>query len=483
MKVYLLNPPFVKGFSRGVRGVGEATRGGTLYCPIWLSYAAGVLEQEHEVKLIDAQARQWLIEDVLQDLNRFDPDLIVVETNFSSLNNDLDMVDKIKTISNAAITMVGPPTSQYFEKIIIGNGVGIVARHEYDITLKEVANAIRSGTSLKKIRGISYIECGKAINNPDREYTNSEDLDGMPFVSKTYKKHLNLKDYFLSSSLYPTIQIFTGRGCPNQCTFCSWPETLMGRKYRVRSVANVLDEFEYIENELPEVKEIFIEDDTFTISKKRVLAFCEDYKKRGLNITWSCNARANSLDLETMKEMKKANCRLLIVGYESGNDEILINIKKGITSQHIRDFSKNARKAGLLVHGDFIIGLPGETNETIMVTKKMIHEVKPDLLQVLVPQPVPGTHLYDWCKEHKFLLTEDPNEYLDENGHQKAIISYPELSNEEMVKEVDEILKNYYMSPSYIPLAMRQVLRKNGLDEARRLWYSMRMFLGYVGRR
>ena len=181
-----------------------------------------------------------------------------------------------------------------------------------------------------------------------------------------------------------------------------------------------------------------------------------------------------------MKEMKKANCRLLIVGYESGSDEILRNIKKGITVEQIRRFAKDARKAGLLVHGDFIIGLPGETKETIELTRKLIKEIKPDILQVSVASPFPGTEFYEWCKEKGYLLIDDPNEYLDEQGHQKAIISYPDLSAEEITKAADETLKNYYLSPGYIPVALGQVLRRHGLDELRRLLYSARMFIKYI---
>ena len=278
------------------------------------------------------------------------------------------------------------------------------------------------------------------------------------------------------------MQIFTGRGCPNQCTFCTWPQTLMGRKYRVRSISNVLDELEWIKDNL-DVKEVFFEDDTFTINKARVLEFCREYRKRGLDITWACNARADTLDLDTMKEMKRSNCRLLIVGYESGSDMILKNIKKGFTVKQIKQFANNAKKAGLLVHGDFIIGSPGETKHTIEQTKKLIKEIKPDLLQISVASPFPGTEFYERCKKDGYLVTDDPNDYLDEYGHQKAIISYPGLSNDEMVKEVDSILKKYYMSLNYIPLAMKQVLRRNGIDEMRRLFISTKMFLGYIGER
>ena len=182
-----------------------------------------------------------------------------------------------------------------------------------------------------------------------------------------------------------------------------------------------------------------------------------------------------------MKAMKEANCRLLITGFESGNDDILKRIRKGITVEDIRQFAEDARRAGLLVHGDFIIGLPGETHETIRNTKKLIGEIKPDILQVSVASPFPGTEFYAWCIENGYLLTDDPNEYLDENGHQKSIIRYPELTEDEITEEVNDILRNYYLSPGYVVTALRQVLRKNGLAELRRLIYSARMFLKYLG--
>lgn len=483
MNVYLLNPPYLPYFGRGARWQ-DTGRGGTLYYPIWLSYATAVVEQEHEARLVDAPARNWSREEVVEDVKKYKPDLIVIDSSFPSLNNDINVAELIKQNydNDARVVLVGPPASQFSKEILKSDSIDIVARWEYDFMLKEIAEVIEENGDFKAIKGISYKENGKIIHNPNKEFTSSDDLDKIPFVSKVYKKHLNIKDYFLGQSLYPEVQIFTGRGCPNQCTFCAWPQTLMGRKYRVRSIENVADEFEYIKKELPEVKEIFIEDDTFTLNKKRIREFSEEIKRRDLDITWACNARA-TLDYETMKEMKKAGCRLLIVGYESGSNEILKNIKKGITVEQIKLFAKDARKAGLLAHGDFIIGLPGETKETVEKTKKLIREVRPDILQVSVASPFPGTEFYDWCRKNGYLLTEDPNEYLDEQGHQKAIISYPELTNEEMVKEVDEILKRYYISLSYVPLAMRQVFRRNGFDEFRRLWYSVKMFMGYISNR
>ncbi|AKB76666.1 Fe-S oxidoreductase [Methanosarcina horonobensis HB-1 = JCM 15518] len=480
MKVYLLNPPYYPHFGRGARWQ-DTGRGGTLYYPIWLSYATALLEEDNEVRLVDAPAWGWDKEDVIKDIGIFKPNLLVIDSSFPSLNNDINVAESIKRSYNEIkIVLVGPPASQFSEKILESNGIDIVARWEYDFTLKEVAEKFENGDDwLKDIKGISFKKDGKVIHSSDRAFSTSEDLDKIPFVSKVYKKHLHINDYFLGQSLYPEVQIFTGRGCPNRCTFCSWPQTLMGRKYRYRSVSNLLDEVEWIGKNLS-VKEIFFEDDTFTLSKNRVLEFCKGYRDRKLKIVWACNARVDSLDLETMKAMKKANCRLLIAGYESGSDVILKNVKKGITVDQIKEFSKNAKKARLLVHGDIIFGLPGETKETINKTKQLIRTVKPDILQVAVASPFPGTEFYEYCKNNSCLLTNDPNKYLDEKGHQKAIISYPALSNEDMVSEVNTLLKNYYLSLQYVPLAFNQIFRKNGFQELKRLLFSAKMFLGYV---
>jgi radical SAM superfamily enzyme YgiQ (UPF0313 family) len=467
MKIYLLNPPFFPNFVRCGRWQGVAARGGTLNYPIWLSYATGVLEKEFvkNVRLVDAPAWKWSREQVIEDAKKFKPDLIVADTNFSSLRNDIEVVSELKkNIEGSKTILVGPPTSQFSDKILINSGIDAVARFEYDFIVRDFARAIEKSNGFDKIAGLSYKKDGKIIHNEKRQYISSEELDTIPFVSKVYKDHLNIKDYFLGHTLNPMVQIFTGRGCPNQCTFCSWPETLMGRKHRVRSVKNIVDEFEYVIKELPEVKEIFLEDDTFTINKKRIKDVCSEIKQRGLDISWSCNARAN-LDYESMKTMKDAGCRLLDVGYESGSDTILKNIKKGITTEDSRKFTKDAKKAGLMILADVIIGMPGETKETAEETIRFVKEVKPNIVQFSVATPMPGTEFYNWVKENKFLLVDDLEESLDKDGFQKCIVSYPDFTKEDIESYVDRGLKEYYLSASYIPVAMGNVFRKNGLHE------------------
>lgn len=257
MKVYLLNPPFIPNFVRCGRWQGVAARGGTLYYPIWLAYATGILEKDgHDVKLVDAIASKMDENQVIEDVINFKPDIIIVDSNFSSLNNDISVANSLKKHTGAISILVGPPVAQYKDDIV-RKGIDIALRFEFDFVLKDLLKVINAGENLSKVKGISYLHNGEVIHTEDREFSDSHELDPLPFVSEVYKKHLKIEDYFLNHALYPMVQIFTTRGCPNQCTFCSWPENLMGRKYRSRSVENVVNEFEYIRENLPKVKEIF----------------------------------------------------------------------------------------------------------------------------------------------------------------------------------------------------------------------------------
>jgi len=482
MRIYLLNPPFLENFVRTGRWVGSRARGGTLYYPLWLAYATGILEQAgHKVRLVDAIAWKWDLNRVVEDVTKFKPDVIVVETNFSSMKRDLETLKKLKETTEALGIMVGPPMSQYSDRALNG-GADIIIRWEYDFALRELVEMLETTGDYSQTLGISYKDKdGKIHHNPNRPLSTSQELDEIPFVAEVYKKHLNVKDYFLNHALYPMVQIFTGRGCPYQCTFCSWPQTFMGREYRVRSVKNVADEFEYVVNELPEVKEIFIEDDTFTVNKKRVREFAQELINRGIEISWGCQSRAD-LDYETMKLMKKAGCRLLDVGYESGSDEILRNIKKGITTEQLRKFTKDAKKAGLKILADFVIGFPGETKETAEQTIKFIKEIKPDLLQVTMAIPIPGTEFYNWCKANECLVTDNIESILDEKGFQRAIVSYPWLTKEEIEYYVDKALKEYYFSFDYVKIALKNIFSKHWKHELTVLGKSTLAFFEYIKR-
>lgn len=253
----------------------------------------------------------------------------------------------------------------------------------------------------------------------------------------------------------------------------------MGRRYRARSVGNVVDEFEYVTRQLKTVKEIFIEDDTFTINKTRVRDVCAEIERRELDVRWSCNARAN-LDYETMRMMKSAGCRLLDVGYESGSETMLGRMKKNITTENSKTFTKNAKKAGLKVLADFIIGLPGETKETAEETRQFVHTIRPDLVQFSIATPIPGTEFYASVKENGHLLVDDLEDSLDDDGFQKCIVSYPEFTKHDIEDAARKGLQGYYLSPSYVPIALKNVFRRGGIDELLGMAKSARLFFKYV---
>lgn len=452
------------------------TRGGTLYMPIWLAYCVAQLDENHSVKFIDCIANKWTVNDVNKDIFTFHPGIILIETNFSSMGYDIKTAESIKEKNKySKIIFVGPPMAQFGKQIIESNDfIDYVATYEYDETVCEIADNLDN--NLQNIAGIIYKDSnGNIVCTKRRKLLDSNKLDNIPYVSKIYKKYLDLDNYYLSSSISPSLQVFTGRGCPNKCTFCSWPVNLTGTIYRVRSIKNVIDELKWVENNLPNIKEVFFEDDTFTINQNRVKLFCKLYKENKLRINWSCNARA-TLEYDTLVEMKKSGCRMVISGFESGNDCILKNIKKGINVIQIKQFSKNVKKANLMLHADFIIGLPGENRDTILKTRNLINEIKPDILQILLPQPIPGTEFYQWCKNNGYLLIENLDEYLDNGGYIKSIVSYPDINNNELEDEAKKILKDYYLSPNYILVVINQLMNKNMYFELKRIIKSAKSF-------
>jgi len=250
-----------------------------------------------------------------------------------------------------------------------------------------------------------------------------------------------------------------------------------GRGYRKRGVDNLLAEFEYIKENFPEVKEIFVEDDTFTADPVRVDEFCRKKVEAGNKLLWSCNARAD-VKLETLQQMKKAGCRLLCVGVESGEQEILNNIKKGTNIEGIRQFMKDTKKAGILVHGCFMLGNKGDTKETIRKTVDFAIELEPDTAQFFPIMVYPGTEAYDWVKKEGFLVSEDFTKWLDEEGNHNCMVSRPDLSNKELVEECNKGRKRFYMRPKYILSKFIQIFTHP--QEAPRIFKSTKTFLKHL---
>jgi len=477
MKILVLNPPYLKNFSRPQRSP-AVTKSGTLYFPMWLAYAVGVLEKAgHEVDFIDAPADGYDLEYVIERTRKLDPALIVADTSTPSIYNDISVAGKLKDLCTSVfVILVGTHVSALPEETLnIDEKIDAVAVHEYDRTLLDLADTLSKKGGLSGVPGISFRENGNIINNPRRPYM--EDLDELPFVSRVYKKFLNIENYFNPNALFPMVTITTSRGCPFKCTFCVYPQTLMGRGYRLRSVENVVDEIEYITRSFPQAKAIFFEDDTLTVNRKRCIELSESLIRRGIKISWTANARVG-LDLETMKKMKAAGCRSFCVGFESGNQGILDNMKKSSGIDLMFDFMNNAKKAGILVHGCFLAGLPGETKDTMRQTLDLAKRLKPDTVQFYPVMVYPGTEAYEWYKNKGLLITDDFSKWITPAGLHNTVVRTEHLAPGDLVKFCDDARREFYLRPSYLLYKIKQMLLHP--EEIKRTLKSLRTFVKYL---
>jgi len=464
MQVLLLNPPFLpaKGkFSREQRSP-AITKSGTFYYPMWLSYATGVLEAAgFECRLIDAPASGQDLAAIMASLASFRPEVIVIDTSTPSIYNDIETAEILKEKYGAFIVLVGTHPSALPQEVLnISEAIDFVIRREYEYPLLELVQTIAAGKlgveALNQISNLTFRLGGQIYHN--QAETLAPDLDKIPFVSKTYKKHLNYHDYFYSHSKCPIVTIITGRGCPHQCVYCVYPQVFSGHKLRYRSIENVVDEIEYILKAFPDVKEIMFEDDTLTINKKRCFQLAEEILRRGLKFNWSANSRAE-IDFETMKILRQAGARLFCVGIESGAQEVLDSMRKNLKVERIRQFFKDAKRAGILIHGCFLLGNPGETKETLEKTLQFAKELNPDTAQFFPIMVYPGTVAYDWARENGFLVTEEFEKWLDGEGMHNCVVSRPGLSNDDLVDFCDRARKEFYLRPTYIAAKLAQGLK------------------------
>jgi hopanoid biosynthesis associated radical SAM protein HpnJ len=362
------------------------------------------------------------------------------------------------------IAFVGPHVTVLPEESLkTSSAIDFIVRKEFDYAVAEFAR----GKKLEEIAGISFRKDGQIFHNPDRPLI--EDLDALPFAVDIYKRDLDITKYNIPFLHHPYVSFYTSRGCPAQCIFCLWPQTMCSHRWRTRSSDNVIAEVRRTRELFPQAKEIFFDDDTFTIGKSRVLELCQ--KLKPLKITWSCNSRVTT-DLETLKAMKEAGCRLLVVGFESGDATILKNMKKGATIEQAIAFMKNCRRFGFRIHGDFQMGLPGETRETIEKTMRFAMQLDPETIQVSMSHPYPGTELYQYLKDQGYFISAT---MTDELGHQLPNFQYPDLSREEILKAVEDFYARYYFRPRIIFRIVGRALFS--ATDRRRLYQEGKEFL------
>jgi radical SAM superfamily enzyme YgiQ (UPF0313 family) len=452
---------------------------------MWLAYAVGFCEKNgHDVQFLDSPAAGLTLSETVRRVADFGPGLAILDTSTPSIYSDIEVAAALKKqMPGLFVVLVGAHVSALPEETLSLNPVvDAVAFGEYEATVALLAQTLsesRGREALRSVDGLAFRDKTLTIiKNRPRPYL--DNLDDLPMVSAVYKKHLPVDPYFYGHSRHPLVVIVTGRGCPFQCTYCVVPQVLQGHRYRRRSVANVVAEFRYIRDNFPQVKEIMIEDDTLTADQKRCRELSSALIAQGLtHIPWSANSRAD-VDLETMRAMKKAGCRLFCVGFESGDQRILDNIKKGTNIERIRQFVRDAKRAGILLHGCFMVGNRGETRETLETTLQFAMELKPDTAQFFPIMAYPGTADYAYFKEKGWIVTENFRRWLTEDGLHSSVVSNPEVSYETLVDFCDRARRRFYLRPSYIAGKVLEIARRPG--EGKRIAKAGLTFFHYLFR-
>lgn len=458
MKTLFLNPPSFQGFDGGAGARWQARREvRSFWYPTWLAQAAALVEDS---RLVDAAADDLAAEDVLRIAQ--DYELVVVFTSTPSLPNDARLAERIRSLApRILIGMVGPHVSVLPEESLRrAPAVDFVVRREFEYAVQEVA----SGVALEDVPGISWRNGDTIVHNLDRPLL--QDLDTLPSVMPVYERDLTLENYYIGYLQHPYLSFYAGRGCAGRCTYCLWPQTMCSRDYRVRSPELVYEDFLLAKRYFPQVKEFFIDDDTFTADPHRA----EEIARRiaPLGVTWSASTRC-TVSHETMKVLKDCGLRLLMVGYESGSDQILRNIRKGLTTDTARRFARGAKDLGIAVHGCFIVGLPGESRQTVEETLRFACELDPDTIQVALPAPYPGTEFYRQAVDNGWLVGEG---LVASDGSQSCPISYAHFTADDISRARDMIYKRFYFRPKVMLRIGAQMLkdrqvRRRRIEEGR----------------
>jgi hopanoid biosynthesis associated radical SAM protein HpnJ len=461
LRTLFLNPPSFAGFDGGAGSRWPSTREIESYWyPVWLCYPAGMLEDS---KVLDAPPHGVSIEQTVAMAKDFE--LLVLYTSSPGFHVDVKIAEMMKdSNSKLQVAFVGPPVTIEPDKVLdASKAIDFIVRREFDYQIASYAK----GTPLSELPGVSYRKDGTNIHNAEAAYI--ENLDELPWVSKVYKRDLDFKRYNVPFLLNPYISFYTTRGCPAMCTFCLWPQTHSGHRWRLRSTADIVNECRYTLENFPGLREIFFDDDTFNYRKARTIELCAGLKT--LKFTWSCTSRVTT-DYETLKAMREAGCRLLIVGYESGDEQILRNMKKGATIEMAKRFTENCHKLGLTIHGDFIVGMPGESRETLRKTIDFAKGLDVETIQVSIAHAYPGTEFYEYAKKNNLVQLS----MADEEGHQLPNVVYPGiLERDELVDWVERFYGEFYFRPKAAWRIVRKAIFNN--SDRRRLYKEAKCYL------
>jgi len=467
LKVLVTNPPW-PGPGYGARSDvrwPHKRKDKYLEYPVYLAYVVAVLEKSGiDVKFIDGVAEDLSIEAFVDTVKKTGPDIIAMECSTPSIHFDLLTAKRLKEeLKDIFIVLMGSHPTYFHKKILTENKfVDAIARGEFDLTIRDLSFALLKEGGLKSVEGISYQDDSGVHINEDRPLI--QNLDALPFPARHIVQSESYREAVFTGKRCTTV--VSSRGCPYQCVFCLWPRTMYGRKFRARSPGNVVDEVEHVVDDYG-VDEIYFDDDCLTLDKKRLIRICGEIRKRGIDVNWMCQSRVDNVDQELLREMKRVGCHYIKYGVESGSQEMLNAMKKGITLEEVRRAFKLSKKVGIKTQAFFLFGLPWDTHQTIRQTIEFAKELKPDSAQFAIVVPHPGTELYDICLKEGWLRFESWEDF----DCRKALIETENLLARDVEKYRIDAYREFYFRPSYI---LKTVLKMWNYKEAKRILRSAR---------
>ena len=457
MKIQFINAPYLGRFSRAQRSPG-VIKSGTMYYPYWLAHAAAVAEKRgHDIHLIDCPASGKSLDDLKAHISDFKPDVMVIESVTASWYSDCRVAAELKRVlPNAHIVMCGTHvTAMWRETLIREAAVDFIAIGEYDYTISEIAENLQAGGDAAQTAGIAYRVGARIERTPERPLI--QNVDELPWIAPIYKRFLNPHDYYFNLSYQPMVMLIGGRGCNAVCFYCVYPQVVHGHRHRHRSPANIVNEMLWVQKNMPEIKEITFEDDNFAADRKFAREFADLVREKGVRLPFFANLRT-TVDFETLHSLKAAGLRNTAVGFESGDNMILRNMRKGQNNDIQKRFVENAHKLGLLVHGCFMVGFPGETRETMNKTLKLAKSIKPDSAQFYPVMPYPGTGAYAYYKQEGYLAHEEFDKWLTEDGGHRCVLNLPDLPPNEIEAFCERAFRQFHFNIGYLFYKLRQAL-------------------------
>jgi len=461
MKVLLVHPPskFILREKLGITAL-----------PLGLAYLASFLEKDnHEVRIIDCPILKYRIEDVKNEIEKFLPEVVGITATTSNIYDAYSVAGISKEVNPKIKVVVGGPHVTFTAKQTLKECpfIDIVVRGEGEETFRELVSYLESSggntSSLKKVKGITFKDKNTIIETEPRPFI--KNLDTIPFPAYHL---LPMEKYNLEGKKFGNIM--TSRGCPFSCIFCSSSQ-LFGKIWRARTPENVIEEIKLLKDKYG-VKEIEFLDDTFTLNKKRAEKICDLLIEKNLGISWSCSSRVDTINEALIEKLKKAGCHTIYVGIESGSQEILNIISKGITLTQAEKTIDLIKKVKLNSFATFIIGIPGETVKTIKKTINFAKKLSPSFVQFTICTPYPGTKLFEMAKEKGWLLTKDWSKYtiLDQ------VMKLPGQVATNLNRWLLRAYLSFYLRPRFI---FEQIKRKEFF-----LFITRKVFRGvleYVG--